>query len=73
MFKIQDVLPYKMFGEKECIYETNRNEVQIIAAAPNTRLVMLHRKDLWKTMTNKEKDQMLVMSQVMFPTEETVK
>ena len=62
-----------MFGEKESIFEINCNEVQIVAAAPNTRLVMLHRKDLDKTLNNKEKERMLVMSEVVFPSEKLVK
>ena len=44
-----------------------------MAAAPNTRLVMLHRKDLDKTLNNKEKERMLVMSEVVFPSEKLVK
>ena len=44
-----------------------------MAAAPNTRLVMLHRKDLEKQLNNKEKERMLVMSEIVFPSESLVK
>lgn len=61
-----------MFGEKECIYEQSQ-PVQIVAAAPNTRLVLISRKDLVKTLSPKETERMLVMSQLVFPNEKTVK
>lgn len=48
LFKIMDITPLEMFGERECIYEF-ANPVQIVAAAPNTRLVLIHRKDLMKS------------------------
>lgn len=41
LFKIRDMEPFKMFGEKECL-NGKPNPVQIVAAAPNTRLVLLH-------------------------------
>ena len=47
LFKISEILPMMMFGEHECIYE-KANPVQIVAAAPCTKLIMIMQKDLKK-------------------------
>jgi len=44
-----------------------------VAAAPNTRLVLINRKDLMKTLSPKEVERMLVMSQLIFPSEKMVR
>ena len=48
LFKIADILPMKMFGERESIYE-QASPVQIVSAMDNTRLVMISRKDMMKS------------------------
>ena len=52
LFKIGDILPMKMFGERECIYE-HASPVQMVAAAPKTKLIMINRKDLMKSKYQK--------------------
>lgn len=46
--------------------------MQIVAAVPDTRLLMIPRSEIEKAFSNKEKERLLIMSQVQFPTEKQV-
>ena len=60
-----------MFGERECIDEF-ASPVQIVSAAPNTKLVLIPRKEITKALNNKELERMLISAQITFPTETEV-
>ena len=55
LFKIQEINPYTILGERECIDELIQ-PVQIVAALPDTRVFMIPRDYIKKAFTLKEQD-----------------